>query len=532
MESNYLKFLPLLLLLFFCATGHSQNDCTEALVICGNANYQGLTATGIGIQELNNTNTCSSIENNSLWLELPIKSGGTLGFTLIPGNPSIVVDFDFFIFGPNVACGNIGQAIRCSTTNPQAAGSASNYTGMNAVETDTAEGPGVLGNNFVKWLTVQAGETYYLVIDRPIGSSDFSIDWTGTAEFHDIPEFNAALDLDQVKCDADSVDDQSTVFDLTINNALLKTNQADVVLSFHENLNDAIVGSNPIANPKAYTNTSTPQTIYVRLTNKITGCYNTGSFLIKVVDTLIAGRPEALSLCDKEGTGFRQFDLSLNTQLVQNNQPDTEVTYYSSLEDATNKTNAIGGSYQNSKPYEKQKIWARLDAIGPCIGHDIVMFTINVVAMPDIDFRVEVVDFEHEGNSITIKMNNPENYEFSIDQRFYSDNSTFTDIAVGLHTVHIRDKKGCKKMSKEVLVLDYPRFFTPNADGINDVWRISCLFLIPDAQVIIFDRYGKMVSLKNGWDGTYNGKRLPSTEYWFLLKLPNRNIRGHFSLIR
>ena len=122
----------------------SQNDCSDAIVVCGNDGYQNLTAIGVGIQELNGSNTCGSEENNSLWFKVTINTAGNLGFTLTPTdelgntNTDLVVDFDFFLFGPNVDCGNIGQAIRCSTTNPLAAGSSSNLTGMNTTETDTA----------------------------------------------------------------------------------------------------------------------------------------------------------------------------------------------------------------------------------------------------------------------------------------------------------------------------------------------------------------------------------------------------------
>ena len=52
-----------------------------------------------------------------------------------------------------------------------------------------------------------------------------------------------------------------------------------------------------------------------------------------------------------------------------------------------------------------------------------------------------------------------------------------------------------------------PNFFTPNGDGINDVWDISSLE-DGNAQVFIFDRYGKLLAQLNpisnrGWDGLY-----------------------------
>ena len=93
------------------STLFAQNDCVDAIVVCGNSGYTDLEASGFGTQELSGSNTCSSQENHSIWLKLNINTGGTLGFTLKPNSSAITEDFDFFIFGPNVNCGNIGQAI-------------------------------------------------------------------------------------------------------------------------------------------------------------------------------------------------------------------------------------------------------------------------------------------------------------------------------------------------------------------------------------------------------------------------------------
>lgn len=473
------------------------------------------------------------MEHNSLWLELPIKTGGSLGFTLIPDNASINVDFDFFIFGPDVDCNDLGHAIRCSTTNPAAAGSASNHTGMNSSETDVSEGPGPDGNNFVKWLDVQAGERYFLVIDRPIGSSDFSIEWTGTASFYDIPVIDPNISLNQKKCDDDGIEDQSVAFDLTENNTTLIANQANVVVSFHESLSDATVGDNPIANPQNYWNNGNPQIIHFRLTNSVTGCYDTGSFKIEVGDEpLFAGEPRNISLCDIHGNGFREFDLSSNTAHIQNGLAGTSVVYYASLEDAESQTNPLNEVFQNEEAYQDQVIWARLDSADPCFGADIKSFTLNVAPIPEIVYSIEIVDFNGNKNVIEIKMHNLSDYEFSTDGENFSPDNRFEGLSPGVYTIHINDKEGCGGLSEEVVLLDYPNFFTPNGDGFNDVWAIPYLSHKPGAKIRIFDRYGKLVGNSNRWNGDYNGKKLPSDDYWFTLEIENRVVTGRFSLIR
>ncbi|MDO6597560.1 T9SS type B sorting domain-containing protein [Oceanihabitans sp. 2_MG-2023] len=139
------------------------------------------------------------------------------------------------------------------------------------------------------------------------------------------------------------------------------------------------------------------------------------------------------------------------------------------------------------------------------------------------------------------------NYEFSIDNGSFQSNGTnvytFNNVTAGLHTLTVRDADGCGEDSTTIVVVDYPLFFTPNNDGHNDTWRISGIN--SDAVIYIFDRYGKLIKQLSptsiGWDGTFNGQPLPSSDYWFSLeyKDPNdledtsvKEFRAHFTLKR
>ena len=112
------KYIFIFLLLITASKALAQNDCVNAITVCGNSGFTGLTASGIGIQELSNHITCGFGESNSIWLLLKISTSGSLAFTLKPESASISEDFDFFLFGPNKTCNNLGISIRCSTTNP------------------------------------------------------------------------------------------------------------------------------------------------------------------------------------------------------------------------------------------------------------------------------------------------------------------------------------------------------------------------------------------------------------------------------
>ena len=280
-----IKLFMLLFLVFAAANSRAQNDCVDAIVICGDANLSNLPTNGFGIQEIGD-NACYSYENNTIWLKLKIRTGGTFGFILTPESNDLIVDFDFWIFGPNVNCGNIGNAIRCSTTNPLNAGLNYNITGMNDVEVDTSEGPGPNGNAFIQWMHVNDDDTYYIAIDRPIGESNFSIAWTGTATFYDAPNTEPVVPLHACK-NSDTPED-TAFFNLAPNGRNAIGNQENVTASFYTTDSDAVTGQHAINNINAFENTSDPQKIFVRVTNTVTGCFAVTDFDLHVDENLPA----------------------------------------------------------------------------------------------------------------------------------------------------------------------------------------------------------------------------------------------------
>ena len=97
------------------------------------------------------------------------------------------------------------------------------------------------------------------------------------------------------------------------------------------------------------------------------------------------------------------------------------------------------------------------------------------------------------------------------------------------------------QVSFDIGVVDYPNYFTPNNDGYHDTWNIIGIAEFDaSANIYIFDRYGKLLKqispLTPGWDGTYNGTALPSSDYWFRVEYTEqgiqKEIRGHFTLKR
>ena len=132
--------------------------------------------------------------------------------------------------------------------------------------------------------------------------------------------------------------------------------------------------------------------------------------------------------------------------------------------------------------------------------------------------------------------------EYKLDEGSWQDSNIFLDVTPGEHTVYVRIEGEPCISSKVITVMDYPKYFTPNNDGYNDTWNIWSLKNQPDTKIYIFDRFGKLIKQLSpageGWDGTFNGQPLPSTDYWFKADYIDpktgltKEVRGHFSLKR
>jgi gliding motility-associated-like protein len=162
--------------------------------------------------------------------------------------------------------------------------------------------------------------------------------------------------------------------------------------------------------------------------------------------------------------------------------------------------------------------------------------------IPDT-FDIEVVSEIFIGNNVIIAtVTGNSEYEFSLDNGPWQLSGEFENVSCGDHTVAVRDVLGCGILFKDITLIDYPKFFTPNGDGNNDTWTIKGIDSQPSAVIYIYNRFGKLLKQLSptgpGWDGTYNGKKMPSSDYWFTLEYTEpindekRTFSAHFALKR
>lgn len=142
------------------------------------------------------------------------------------------------------------------------------------------------------------------------------------------------------------------------------------------------------------------------------------------------------------------------------------------------------------------------------------------------------------GVEATIIITGNGDYEYSINGEDFQNSPIFSANEGGIYTAYVREINNCGSDSQQFIVITVPTNFSPNNDGYNDFWFIKGMTYYSNANVAIFDRYGKLLkqlNLQNSqWDGTLEGKKLPASDYWFVLTISeiNQEIKGHFSLIR
>ena len=358
-----------------------------------------------------------------------------------------------------------------------------------------------------------------------------------TIEVQEAAQANSDLDrIDYVICDNLADNDGFGTFDLSSQNDELLDGQdpLNFTVTYYETEIDAETGTNAL--PNSYENISNPQVIYARVDNDTTAdaqCYATTTLTL-----LVNLLPEfdledsylgCVNVNGSELLDVVVMDIGLDPGLYSFEWFDptgtlvgTSVTY----------TPLVGGTFT--------AIATNLDT--GCQNSDTTL--VDASSPPEVS-AVVTTEFFADIHVIEASATGEGIYEFSLDDGPWQTDGLFEDVTPGFHTVIARDVNGCGVGTTEVLVIDYPHFFTPNGDGYNDTWQVEGIQSRPLSKIYIYDRFGKLLKQLNplgpGWDGTFNGENLPATDYWFTIRLDIvfgdaesiiKEFTGHFSLKR
>lgn len=381
---------------------------------------------------------------------------------------------------------------------------------------------------------ISSPQPIYVNIINTITGCNLSSGIFNIAEINNPLANSDAIPIEYTLCDTVGDNDGIAQFDLSSQDALVLDGQdpTQISISYYASQADATSGINALAND--FENTQNPQLIYVRVENMVTTL--TDCFDITDLTLLVNLLPEVQLDSD--------YILCVNTNGTEVVTPPLLETGLSDLgyrfEWRFNNT-VINGATSSSYVADQAGDYSVTvtSIITNC--QNISSTTVNESSPPSISVNVVSPVFA-DNNIIEIEASGSGHYEYKLDNGLWQDSNVFEDVSTGEHLITVRDINGCGLAMTTVMVMDYPKFFTPNGDGYHDTWNIVGINSQPDAKIFIYDRYGKLIKqlspLGIGWNGTFNGRMMPSSDYWFTVEYVDQSdgglnqFKAHFSLKR
>ncbi len=368
------------------------------------------------------------------------------------------------------------------------------------------------GNSFDNTLNPQT--IYVQVINDITGCFDFA------ELILDVSTTNA-FDASLSSCDDDGIEDGFYAFNLSdADTDVLNGLPTDLDIGYYETYEDALLEQNLL--PLSYVNIIPySHTIFVRVEDD-NACYGINEVQLTVFELPDIEIEDQLFYC----LNIFPQTITLNAGLVSNLPSD--FTYLWSTNETTqeiqiNQTGTYSVTVTNTNGCTKNRT--------------ITVLPSNIATIESIEVTDATLN-----NTITVNVSGEGTYVFALDDINgpYQDSNFFENVAPGLHTVYVIDtKNNCGIVEEIVSVIGFPLFFTPNNDSFNDTWQVYGVSnqFQPNTVIYIFDRYGKLLKQLDptgqGWDGTFNGQKLPTNDYWFHVKLQDgRVFKSHFTLKR
>lgn len=458
-----------------------------------------------------------------------------------------VVDFDVIIYkepvitapDPLSICGGTSAPFDLDLRIAQITGGNTNYqVSFFASQTDLDNGNAITPSNaFV------SGNTTVLVLVADPTQHNCTSQTTLSLSVSEGPGALVNPDILQ-DCD----DSGFHAFDLTQHEAQMvgTTPATEVVFFYYENPDSAEAnGGDFIVDPVNYTNTIAQyQKIYVRLNSTVNFDSESGRPCYRILEQELFIRHSPADnllktpyhICvDKDGN-------VVSPALIDTGLSDGfQFAWYTDFDAVAGNELSANQSFRViDQPGEYSVKIVDFTNTAHCTS--IINFTTRNTEVPFsvVGSPADLIAFETDNTITAIVMPLSNDYEYQLDNNGWQESNVFTDVKEGMYRLTVRSKYGCGEVYTDVAVSDYPRFFTPNGDGIHDTWNIDGQEAMDMNIMYIFDRNGRLIRTvshdETGWDGTYNGRPLPADDYWFVVEYVKGGIkkefRGHFTLKR
>jgi len=325
------------------------------------------------------------------------------------------------------------------------------------------------------------------------------------------------------QCDDEQVDGFTEFVTQDITDTFQSMLPSDAIVTFYESLQDVYGESNAIG-PIFENTVINEQTIYVKIESN-NQCYAISSINLHVLYTPVL---------EPNITPDNPIFYCLNTY------PQTIRLYGGVLNDLPNNYYYLWNTGENTSFIDINEIGTYsvtvTDPNGCSSSRSFTISASETAVISGVSIAASTIN-----NTVSVDATGSGNYQYSLDnpEGPYQNSPLFTNVKAGFHTIYVRDINDCTTASKLISVLGFPKFLTPNNDGYHDTWHalgVNTIFQ-EGIEINIFSKEGKLVaSLTNytpGWDGTFKGRKLPSSDYWFTATLINGQVyTGYFSLKR
>ena len=601
MKRNLIITAIAYLLGVFLLSAQIASDCSNAIPICNNTPTNGGTQ-DYGIDDFNGalTSGCleqtlsGAIESNSAWYRFRTGASGQLGFNI---GFDTSEDWDFALYLAN-DCNNLGEPVRCNFFDNQnmkaymgvgedPTGDTDTFLYEDWLDVEPGQDYYLLINNFSNTnsgFSIQfSGQIFETnpfdaldcsiinnLLGPPIAACDnetiildatttdaLSYSWyrdTGAGyvllptetgptlnptisamyrvEVITLSMTNIISDVQvafSIAPSAFAISDEILCSDIVQFDLGTKDSEvlgaqdpAQYRVSYHQSQNDADLGINAL--PVIYSLVPGTEQIYARVTSEDNPrCFDaTQNFQLNVLQSPVLNFDDEIFICE-DTTGVMIGEMS----------PQGHLSYsWDSGETTPAISVTLAGDYTLTVTNSQSGV--------DCVSTR----TVSVVVSETPTIAEVIIDDLQEDNRVEIVPGVSGNFQYQLDGGPVQTSNVFEGVSPGTHVVTITDLLGCGSVSETITVVGFPKFFTPNGDGANDYWHIEGISTLDSPVVAVFDRYGKLLAQLDqnsaGWDGTFNGRDLPSTDYWFRLtytdtqgqRIEAKFLNNHFSLRR
>jgi gliding motility-associated-like protein len=191
-------------------------------------------------------------------------------------------------------------------------------------------------------------------------------------------------------------------------------------------------------------------------------------------------------------------------------------------------------------------MYAAIVQSGACNIDTTVAISVEVVTLPTVNAGVDVSI--NQGESVVLNASGQGSPVWTPSVGLTSAgvfNPSANPVLTTNYVLSVTDANGCVNTDTVLITVIQQAFngtisnlFTPNDDGINDVWYIEGIENFPENEVVVYNIYGSEVyraqSYSNDWKGTYNNAGLPDGTYYYVLTFNSSKfvLRGSVDILR